>query len=250
MAKPAGTFSLINIILLAVLILAGFLNYSFLLKSKQLLGIGSADIFSRLSAGIKGWSGNSAGLAGNLSEDAVKLALRRGIPLVYGEKLGVSFDQVEPAMNILKQFDPTYGRQKIALSGEKLQRYVKIGSQIACEFCCGATTLVRSDGVAACGCAHSQAMRGLAAYLLQNNAAEYTDEQILRELARWKGLFFPQAMVSKISEQLKSGSYTPDIAALLLDIAVPKYDSSSVGAAAPASAPAAGQSLPSQVGGC
>ena len=89
-------------------------------------------------------------------------------------------------MGILENLD-----NSITFSGDDLQRYVKIGSMIACEYCCGATTLVFSNGQPACGCAHSYAMRGVAKYLIKNHGTEYTDDQILEELGKWKVLFFP-----------------------------------------------------------
>ena len=70
------------------------------------------------------------------------------------------------------------------------ERYLKIGSSIACEYCCGAQSLVFSNGERACGCAHSYAMRGLAKYLLINHP-EMSDLEILSELGKWKVLFFP-----------------------------------------------------------
>ena len=104
-------------------------------------------------------AGASMSLSGEVSADAMKLVMGKGIPEIYGSELGVSFDQVEPALNVLKQFDPTYGNRKIVLTGEALQRYTSVGLRIACEYCCGAQSLVFANGQAACGCAHSQAMR-------------------------------------------------------------------------------------------
>lgn len=134
-------------------------------------------------------SGGTASLLGNL--------IPKGVPEIYGTELGVSFDDPVKGMDILKNYDPTYGSKKIALEGALLQRYIEVGSMIACEYCCGAKSLVFSDGSAACGCAHSQAMRGLAAYLLKNHAGEYTNDEILGELTKWKTMFFPKQMMQK-----------------------------------------------------
>lgn len=235
---------LINIGLLGTLTASLITNQAVLSKNNNLAGVSSNNFLTKLT--LKLSRGESAGLTGDLGQDAIKLALAQGMPEVYGGELGVDFGQVEQSMNIMKNFDPTYGNKKIKLPGELLQRYISIGKKIACEYCCGATALVREDGEAACGCAHSQAMRGLAAYLLQNHAAEYTDDQILRELARWKGSYFPQAMVDKISKQLSSGEYTPDVAALVMDIKMPKYSNESKNAPAPSAI----KNLPGQVGGC
>jgi hypothetical protein len=84
-----------------------------------------------------------------------------GVPAVYGKELDISFDKVQDAINKVRVMGPTYGKgdKKIVLTGENLERYTNIGQQIACEYCCKATTLVRKDGAAACGCAHSIMMR-------------------------------------------------------------------------------------------
>lgn len=234
----------INAVLLTVLAIALITNQFILAKNRELAGVTANDFLTKLTSKLKG--GGGGGLTGDLGQDAVKLALVQGTPEVYGPELGVDFGQVPKSMDVMKAFDPTYGNKKIKLTGDLLQRYIKVGLKIACEFCCGATGLVKQDGEAACGCAHSQAMRGLAAYLLTNHAAEYTDDQILRELARWKGSYFPKAMVDKISQQLSSGEYTPDIAALLLNLKIPKYSGKSQGAPLPSEI----KSLPGQVGGC
>lgn len=130
-----------------------------------------------------------------------------GIPAVYGQELDISFDNVQDAINKVRLFGPTYGKgdKKITLTGENLKRYTNIGQQIACEYCCKATTLVRKDGVAACGCAHSIMMRGLAAYLVENHP-ELSDKQILDELKTWKITYFPkQTLTAKLGEMEKSG---------------------------------------------
>lgn len=130
-----------------------------------------------------------------------------GIPDVYGQELNISFDKVQDAINKVRVFGPTYGKEgkKIILTGANLKRYTSIGSQISCQYCCGVKTLVRKDGKAACGCAHSIMMRGLAAYLLKNHP-ELSDEQILGELNTWKVTYFPkQTLTAKLQEMEKAG---------------------------------------------
>jgi len=146
-------------------------------------------------AGIN--SGNTINNAGTVSASEI---IPKGVPEVYGKELGVSYDDVsaantkttEAAIGVLANLD-----NSITLSGDNLQRYIKIGSEIACEYCCGAETLVFSNGQAACGCAHSYAMRGLAKYLIKNHGNEVTDDQILEELGKWKVLFFPDVHETK-----------------------------------------------------
>ena len=45
-------------------------------------------------------------------------------------------------------------------------------------------------------------MRGLAKYLIKEHGSEFTNEQVLEELAKWKTLFFPGPMAAK-AEVLK-----------------------------------------------
>ncbi len=152
-----------------------------------------------------------------------------GVPDVYGAELNVSFDSVQDAINKVRVFGPTYGQEpsKITLTGADLERYVDVGSRIACEYCCNVTTLVREDGEAACGCAHSIMMRGLAAYLIQNHP-QVSDEEILEELNKWKATYFPkQTLSAKLQEMEAAGE--PGIAELLQEF--PEF-------------------LPQMVGGC
>lgn len=116
-----------------------------------------------------------------------------GTPAVYGQELGISYDGVsssDPRMadttiKAMGNLDRT-----LELSGADLERYIKIASQISCEYCCGAKSIIFDDGKAACGCAHSYAMRGLGKYLVLNHP-DMSDDEILSELGKWKVLFFP-----------------------------------------------------------
>lgn len=134
-----------------------------------------------------------------------------GVPEIYGQELGISFDKVQDAINKTAVFDPTYGTEgkKIALTDltpAELERYKKIGASIACEYCCGAKTLTKEDGTAACGCAHSAMMRGLAAYLIKNHPQDFTDGQILDELTKWKITYFPkQTLSAELDKRAKAG---------------------------------------------
>lgn len=171
----------------------------------------------------------------------------KGMPF-YGQELGVTYDDVIGSLTKLAALDPTYGSQKIALVGEELKRYVKIGTtdKMTCEFCCGAKTLVFTNGGAACGCQHSQAMRGILAYMIQKYPQK-TDDEMMREVARWKALFFPNQMMARAQEQLASGKYTPDFAALVLGLneKILKQLGAQGAVTAPSSIP-----QPNMVGGC
>lgn len=194
----------------------------------------------------------STQMTGDAFQDAVNIVIPTGKPDIYADELGVSFDDPVNSMNKMAAIDPTYGKQKIdltSMTAEQKQRYIKIGTTptIACEFCCGAKTLVNSEGNAACGCAHSQAMRGLAAYLITKHP-EVNDDVVMREVAKWKALYFPKDMITKFMEQSKSGKYTPDMAALLsgMDKATVEKFASNPNIPSPSEI----KDVPGMVGGC
>jgi len=193
--------------------------------------------------------GQTVRLTGDLAKDAAKVILLTGVPKVYGAGLGVSYihpsqvNDMNQMIAAMSKYDPDYGSSPIQLEGDPLQRYIDIGLRIACEYCCGAKALITQTGKAACGCAHSQAMRGLSAYLLQNHGSEFTNDQILQELARWKGLYFPKQMMQKYMEQVQSGEYTPDMAALVMGLKI----KASSGQATPLPSDL---DLPNMAGGC
>ncbi|MBI4280989.1 hypothetical protein HY628_02215 [Candidatus Uhrbacteria bacterium] len=175
------------------------------------------------------------------------LVTPRGQPF-YGVSLNVSYDQVVQGLDILAKLDPGYGSAPVNLNDQQKNRYIAIGAKptIACEFCCGATTLVFSDGRPACGCQHSQAMRGLLAYLIVNYP-QTSDDEIMRELARWKSLFFPKQMTERAAEQLASGQFTADIASLTYGLSAETLKK--LGAAGAVAAPSSIQTT-DMVGGC
>lgn len=194
-------------------------------------------------------------LTGDPTQDAMAVVIPRGTPF-YGEALGISFDDPIRSLEIIAQLDPAYGRNKVQLSQAERERYIKIGTTptMSCEFCCGATTLVFNDGRPACGCKHSWAMRGVAAYLVKNYP-ELKDEEIMKEITKWKGLFFPKQMIQKYMQETQTGQYTADIASLLLDVDEEKLKEMKAAVASSGNSQnsntAAGiNELPSMVGGC
>ncbi|AJF59644.1 MAG: hypothetical protein QT03_C0001G0135 [archaeon GW2011_AR10] len=142
--------------------------------------------------------------------------LPKGVPPVYGQELGVSFDKPVESLAVLSALDGDLypnGKMKFSqLSEQNKQDYIKIGMSIACEYCCGATSLIAPNGQPACGCAHSAAMRGLAMYLLENHRSELTNEQILEQLTLWKTMFFPKQMYEEAVQLQAAGSgLTPSV---------------------------------------
>lgn len=124
----------------------------------------------------------------------------KGIPKIYGKELGISYDDVssenpQKADSTIKKLGVL--DQQISLSGKDMERYISVASQISCEYCCGVESIIFKDGKPACSCAHSFAMRGLAKYIIKNHGNEYTGDDILEELGKWKTLFFPSQMTKK-----------------------------------------------------
>jgi len=136
------------------------------------------------------YSGNNEASTGIISVSASGI-IPKGMPS-YGKEIGVSYDDISPnnpaltdnAIRKLSQYE------NIELNQEQMTRYIRIGSSISCEYCCGAKAIIFSNGERACGCAHSYAMRSVAKYLLTKHS-DMTDEEILSELGKWKVLFFP-----------------------------------------------------------
>ena len=134
----------------------------------------------------------SSGNIGGIGTVSASEIIPKGVPAIYGTEMGVSYDDVSPknpkladeTIRKLAQYEET------SLDNKTMERYVRIGSSISCEYCCGAKAIIFSNGQRACGCAHSFAMRGLAKYLLTKHP-EMSDKEILSELGKWKVLFFP-----------------------------------------------------------
>lgn len=149
---------------------------------------------------LRNGSPASASLSSGKVLPAVADVIPHGVPAVYGAELGVSFDDVSPGNQ--RKADATIKKlarldTSIKLTNEQMKRYISVGTQIACEYCCNAKTLVFDNGQPACSCAHSYAMRGLARYLISQHGKEFSNEQILEELGKWKTLFFPGQIQAK-----------------------------------------------------
>ncbi len=178
----------------------------------------------------------------------------KGTPNVYGSELAVSYDKPVESLTILGKLDGDLypdGKLKYSdLDSAAQKRYVTLGTEIACEYCCGATELVQADGKPACGCQHSAAMRGLAKYLLLKHP-DMSDQQILEEMSKWKILFFPKPHLDKALSFASAGL---DSSINAIDLASNKFR----GFKAPAqgsqqTSQSSGNSVgnaPNQVGGC
>lgn len=153
-----------------------------------------------------------------MMKEANTIAIMNDLPW-YAKNLNLSFataPEMDRANEILGKLAPFQGETPIELNGEELNRYIAIGTEplITCEFCCGVKVLVFPDGKPSCGCAHSQAMRGMAAYTIKN-FPEKTNAEISYELVRLKGIYFPEQMPDRLVGQLVSGQYSNDIQYLI-----------------------------------
>lgn len=150
--------------------------------------------------GILMYSLGGGNIGVNINNGAVSTSdiLPTGLPDVYGNELKINYEDVSPnnpqladqTISILGNID-----RSETLEGADLARYINIlyvmENGISCEYCCGARSIIFDTGEPACGCAHSYAMRGLTKYLIKNHGTDFTDEEILIEVAKWKVLFFP-----------------------------------------------------------
>lgn len=129
-------------------------------------------------------------------EDALAIIFPTGTP-DYGEELGVSFDDPVGSLETLsKMFRPLKAEVEKNNPGG-FKRYMSLASKpvgISCEYCCGLSTIgIDKNGNSACGCQHNPALLTIALYL--STYSDYTDGEILREVMRWKTLFFPKDMI-------------------------------------------------------
>lgn len=101
---------------------------------------------------------------------------------------GISFDD---PVGALAAWQP-YERQ-IQLSAELQARWQNIVGRMTCDYCCGGPNRVTI--ITNCGCRHAQAYRSISKYLVQNYGDKYSDDEILGELQRWKGAWYPKGVI-------------------------------------------------------
>jgi len=130
------------------------------------------------------------------SDDAVAMLFPTGTP-DYGQELGVSFDTPIESLEILARMYPGLKAEVQRSNPEGFQRFMNLASKpvgISCEYCCGVGPIgIDGKGNSICGCQHNPALLSVALYL--SSYTDYNDGEILREVMRWKTLFFPKNMV-------------------------------------------------------
>lgn len=148
-------------------------------------------------------------------KEIAKIATIKDNPF-YASELKVNMiepSSINQAIQSLASMAPLQGKTPLKLNEEELKRYIAMGTEpyITCEFCCGAKTLVNKDGTPTCACAHSMAMRGTLGYLIKNYP-QMENKDMMYEIVRQKGFFFPKQMQKRLVQQLVSEEedYTND----------------------------------------
>jgi len=130
------------------------------------------------------------------SDDAMKMLLPTGTP-AYGKDLGVSFDDPVGSLTTLSNMYRGLKSEVQKNNPEAWQRFMTLASKpagISCEYCCGLGTVgIDKNGNSACGCQHNPALLSVALYLTAYS--DYSEGEILREVMKWKTLFFPKDMI-------------------------------------------------------
>ncbi|PIN87534.1 hypothetical protein COV12_03365 [Candidatus Woesearchaeota archaeon CG10_big_fil_rev_8_21_14_0_10_32_24] len=116
----------------------------------------------------------------------------------YSQKLGgISFDDPINSMTYLSKLFPSLLQDIKNSDPTTFQRYLSLAAKprgVSCEYCCGlGATGASPDGQSMCGCQHNPALLGLTLGLMKNT--DYSDAQVLREVMKWKTMFFPKNMV-------------------------------------------------------
>lgn len=130
------------------------------------------------------------------AEDAMATLFPTGTP-DYGADLGVSYDAPLESLTALSKMYPALKSEVERNNPEGWQRFMNLASKpvgISCEYCCGIQAIgIDKQGNSACGCQHNPALLSVALYL--STYSDYSDGEILREVMRWKTLFFPKDMI-------------------------------------------------------
>lgn len=132
------------------------------------------------------------------ADDVAKIMLSSGTP-EYSEAMGgITFDDVPTSLAYLSKWYFVLKDDIKKNNPEIWQRYLNLAAAprgISCEFCCGVGPQgITEDGSLRCGCAHNIAAQALTLGLMKYT--NYSDAEILREVMRWKSMYFPRNMVS------------------------------------------------------
>ena len=138
---------------------------------------------------------------GNPTQDAIATVVPTGTPFyaAQGEGAkkinGISFDDPITSQKVWASLlgSRRFGTgNTIQLTPEEEKRWQKLTGVFTCDFCCGGPNSVTT--INRCGCAHSYAWQGMAKFFIKYYP-NYSDEQILGEMTKWKGIWYPQGMI-------------------------------------------------------
>ena len=131
------------------------------------------------------------------AQGVIDVMIPKGTP-DYGNDIGISYDDPLTVLNFLAyELYPRIKQDVKQNSPEVWQRYLNLATKpvgISCEFCCGVgPTSIDKKGDLTCECSHNPAIHAITLYLMKNT--QLSDAEILREVIRWKALWFPKNMV-------------------------------------------------------
>ena len=138
---------------------------------------------------------------GNPTQDVIAAVVPTGTPFYVlegpgTEKIkGASFDDPLTSQKVWASLlgSRRFGTANaIQLTPEEEQRWKKLTSVFTCDFCCGGPNSVTT--ISRCGCGHSYAWQGMAKFFVKYYP-QYTDEQILGEMTKWKAIWYPKGMI-------------------------------------------------------
>ena len=148
-------------------------------------------------------------------QDAVlSLLLPAGTP-DYSEALGgITYDDPVTSLKFLAGTYKSWEADVKQNDPDTYARFLNLASKpvgISCEMCCGVGAAgLRADGRTTCGCSHHPGLLALAVGLMDKT--EYNDAEVMREVMKWKTLWFPQKMVKLALES--AGKDASDIPVL------------------------------------
>ncbi len=131
-------------------------------------------------------------------EDVMRIMMPSGVP-EYSKALGgISFNDPVNSLNYLAKWYFVIKRDVQSNDPDAWQRYLRLAARptgISCEFCCGVGPQgIDGSGNLRCGCQHNPALQAITLGLVKYT--DYSDAEILREVMKWKTLFFPKSMIS------------------------------------------------------
>ncbi|MBS3114515.1 hypothetical protein J4448_05425 [Candidatus Woesearchaeota archaeon] len=138
---------------------------------------------------------------GNPTQDAIAAVVSTGTPFYVlegpgSEKIkGATFDDPLTSQKVWASLlgSKRFGTSNtVQLTPEEEQRWKKIVSVFTCDYCCGGPNSVTT--INRCGCAHSYAWQGMAKFFIKYYPT-YSDEQIMGEMTKWKGIWYPKGMI-------------------------------------------------------